>query len=210
MKNKISILAFLWLIFSCIPEKHNEKKQFSEKQNGKEQTISFHCDTSKYKNLLRYRQNVDFCYKSQHLWFRNHYYTFIRMGIINCDSIGYFRREGNKIYFIDYDVFEHHPKENEQILLDFNLQKGDTTALWGFRNVYSIEEINYAASGERIATLERIDSLSRIFDEGCKICKMKIGEKRGFIELLYCCYASGRLRYYPDSLALDSIVPITD
>lgn len=205
MKNNIFIFLFLWLFFACLPEK----------ENGKEQVIHFHCDTSKYKNSLRYKPNINFCYKSQNLWLKNHYYTFIRMGMVNCDSIGYFRREGNRIYFLDYDPFEHHPDENEQILMDFSLQKGDTlgfkpTALWGFRNVFLIEDINYATSGERVATLRRIDSLSRIVVESCNVCKMTIGEKRGFIELLYCCYGSGMLRYYPDSLTLDSIAPITD
>jgi regulator of replication initiation timing len=76
--------------------------------------------------------------------------------------------------------------------------------------VFLIEDINYATSGERVATLRRIDSLSRIVVESCNVCKMTIGEKRGFIELLYCCYGSGMLRYYPDSLTLDSIAPITD
>lgn len=110
------------------------------------------------------------------------------MGQYDMDSIGYFRRVGSKLLYLDYrDVAQ--PDKKEQLIIDFTMNINDTIhfsaeGLLHGRNTFFVKDIQ-CLQNNRVFVLERVDALSTVPFECCYLRQMSIGENTGFIEFVY-------------------------
>jgi hypothetical protein len=130
------------------------------------------------------------------------------------DTMGYFRKEGKKIYYLLPEFVQLREKAkrnkysyramNEQLFFDFSLKQGNVISFtskcaFPHNNTIEITSINFdKILGDYIFSCKRIDSLSTSYqsDGGYFLQTFKIGEKVGFTEFVYKNYDSGILDVY--------------
>lgn len=113
----------------------------------------------------------------------------------NKDTLGYYRKEDNKIFYLagDYSFYKHsdNPGKEEQVLFNFNDTIGTKKYFLAHRpfiqnNVVVLKDKKYSERyKDTIYYYDRIDTLSTQDYEGHQLVGFSIGKEIGFVNFIW-------------------------
>ncbi|MEO6240312.1 MAG: hypothetical protein ABIQ40_03225 [Bacteroidia bacterium] len=132
-------------------------------------------------------------------------YDLLLGGINYYDTIGFFRKEGRKIFYIDNrfkSYSQNDPRLSEQLFFNFDLELGDKITFYGSsffpgKNTFQLTSIEVdSVYADTLYNLKRLKESTSYGIDDYHLTEISIGQQVGFVKYFYEKASMSVLKYH--------------